>query len=475
MKGLTMRRSATLACVLILSLVSVNASAVAPPSKTATIVVRGFENQGASATGTFGSDKVNNTVEDLAASIGLPTSTVNPLAPNQVAYTDYYGNTPPSYYTQADLDDLTSVTNAYGGGIPRYALIVAKYAKHVMQRSGAEQVNLLGLSMGGLVSRWIVEKDVEGLVSSGKVARWIVIEGVVAGNWICSEGGQSLRDFVEDTFDLNPIDLQHMDYDWVTANIHNPRDESSNPLLSNFPIHFWTPADDDLNGKALTLASQKANDGVQLLRDTYLRDLAPAARYLGLKPTRSFIHATHESSKQNLGIRAGVAANLFGRRRVTVTLHQVYVNNDKESSSQEPAEIVFGVEVKSPRAQTLYGITAPVNDRRFMDNSMPVAPLPEDTTVTVGLVFFDDMILPGEDRLRIKTDVREVDYDIVYGINENIFNPEDTLDNIDMEVSTLAPADYHVRTDDWRGILRVEVTDYPPFDPPARVDDWALH
>lgn len=470
-----MKHPVAVACALLLTLVSGKASAVAPPFKTATIVVRGFENSGASATGTFGSDKVNSTVEALAASIGLPTSTVNPLAPNQVAYTDYYGNTPPAYYTQSDLDDLTSVTNAYGGGIPRYAVIVAKYAKHVMQRSGAEQVNLLGVSMGGLVSRWIVEKDIEGLVSSGKVARWIVIEGVVAGNWICSEGGQSLRDFVEDTFDLNAIDLQHMSYAWVTANIHNPRDESSNPLLANFPIHFWTPADDDLNGKALTFASQKANDGVQLLRDTHLRDLAPAARYLGLMPTRSFIHATHESSKQNLGIRAGVAANLFGRRRVTVTLQTVYVNNDKENSSMEPAEIVFGVEVKSPRAQALYGITQAVNDRRFMDNSMPVAPLPEDTTVTVGLVFFDDMILPGEDRLRIKTDVREVDYDIVYGINENLFNPEDTLDNINIEVSTLAPADYHVQTADWRGVIRVAITDYPPFDPPASVNDWVLY
>jgi hypothetical protein len=438
--------------------------------------VRGFDKNGASTTGTFGIDVHESTIADLAATIGLPTSDVVPLAPNQVAYANYYGVTPPPYYTQQDLDDLTSVTALYGGGVPRYALITAKFAKEVMRRSGAQQVTLLGVSMGGLVSRWMVEKDVEGLVSSGKVARWIAIEGVIGGNWIASEGGSTLRDFMDDELDLNPIDLAHMDYTWIDANIHNPHNNADNPLLGTIPVHFWVPSDDNYNSYALSLASQKPNDGVQLLRDTFLQGVSTQSKYLGLRPTLSAVHATHEGSKQHTGVRAGVAADLFGRRRITITLTDVYVINDNESSGQGNGEFVFGVSVVSPRAQTLYGVTQPVHELRYDDTNMPYYQVAEQTTTTINATWFDDMILPGETQLNLQTNVREIDYDFLYGVFEDITNAYDTLSNRALTVSTEVPGTYHITTSDWRGVVTVGITDYPAFDViPSSVKDWALY
>ncbi len=452
------------------------APATAPPSHTAVIVVRGFDSQGASRTGPFGTDLPDSSIAALAATLGLPTGDVSPGAPNQVAYCDYYGTTAPPYYTAQDLADLNSVTASYGGGVPRYALIVAKFAKEVMRRSGAQQVTIFGVSFGGLVSRWMMEKDVEGLVSGGKVARWIGVEGVIAGNWIASEGGQSLIDFVDSNFDLASIDLVHMQYAWVKANLHNPNTDADNPLLGAIPIHFWIPSDDNYNNYALSLASQKPNDGVVLLRDAFLQGLTPQSCYLGLRPTLGLVHATHESSKQNLGLRAGIAAELLGRRRVTATLTSVRVINDQEVTGLEPAEVVFGARVYSPRAQALYGITQPVRELRHDDNNLNYASVPQGTTTTVNLAWFDGMILPGETQLNFETNVDEIDYDPLYGISENILQPDDPLSDTTLSVSTQVPGTYFISTPDWTGNLVVTITDYPPFDPPPTgVGDWAIY
>lgn len=123
--------------------------AVEAPSQVPTVVVRGFDQSGASRTGMFGVDLHNDAATDLAATLGLPTSDVSPFARNQVAYTDYYGTQYPPYYNQQDIDELTSVTAAYGGGVPRYALIIAKFVREVMARTGAKQVNLLRQALGG--------------------------------------------------------------------------------------------------------------------------------------------------------------------------------------------------------------------------------------------------------------------------------------------------------------------------------------
>jgi hypothetical protein len=86
------------------------------------------------------------------------------------------------------------------------------------------------------------------------------------------------------------------------------------------------------------------------------------------------------------------------------------------------------------------------------------------------------MILPGETQLNLQTNVREIDYDFLYGVFEDITNAYDTLSNRALTVSTEVPGTYHITTSDWRGVVTVGITDYPAFDViPSSVKDWALY
>ena len=468
------RRFAPLMLILSLLPGLPSAAGVAPPEETATIVVTGFSSSGASRTGPFGVDVFDDTVSDLAATIGRTTGWQTPAAPDQVAVCDYYGSVPPAYYTAQDLADLQAAQTQFGGGVPRYSLIMAKFTREVMRRSGAKQVNIVGVSFGGLISRYMVEKDVEGLVSGGKVASWISIEGVVAGNWLASQSSSTLEDLLEEAGDISTKDIEHMNYDWVEANLHNPGTEADNPLLGTLPVHFWLATDDNVNNRALTAASGKPNDGVVLLRDGFFHDLTAPSRYLGLRPTLGAIHATHEGTKTHEGIRVGVAAQVMGRRRATVVLREVRVTNDHESSGDTPAEIVFGVRVYSPQGQTLYSVTEPIHELRHDDTNAPVFAINEGTTRTLNQVWFDNMILPDETQLLLRTNVDEIDFDPLYGISENPFDTVEGLTDANLTISTLTPGSYEIVTADWRGIIDVTFTDYPPFDA-ARVEGWEVY
>lgn len=471
--------TAALFCLIALTMTALQtAQATAPPDQVATVVIHGFDPDGVQQTGVFGVDSSESYITSLSASIGLPTSIDAPLAMNQVAYATYYGNQYPTYYTPQDILDVQAVTAQFGGGVPRYATIMAKYAKEVMRRSGAKQVNLFAVSFGGLISRYMIEKDVEGLASSGKIARWISVEGVVDGNYAATLGGSTAQDLFESYYGAPPIDVEHMTYDWVEANINNPRDYSVSPFLGQFPVHFWQACDDDFNSKGLTYISGKANDGVVLIEDAYLKGLGPNSRYLGLDPTISCTHTTHESTKDFPGIRAGVAAELFGRRRVNIQLEQVRVRKEFDGGIRGNGEYVFGLKVRSPRADTLYGITAPIHQLRSDDNNIPYVRMAQDTTVTVNLTWFDDMILPGETELHLETNVDEIDGDLIYNIAEDVPDTRQDLKDTSATVSTMQPGEYTLETDDWRAIVKVNITDYPDFDDgttPTAAMNWNLY
>ena len=120
---------------------------VPDPSKTITIHVHGWNISGASKTGTVGDDRGGGaTVDGIRRFTGMPHGSTSPTAQNQIIGTEYYGKVFPSYYTAADVAEVSALK-----GIPRYATIVGKYARYVMQRSGAEGVNLTCHSMGCLI------------------------------------------------------------------------------------------------------------------------------------------------------------------------------------------------------------------------------------------------------------------------------------------------------------------------------------
>jgi hypothetical protein len=439
------------------------------PTRTVTIYLHGFEREGSERHGIYGEDIREPLADSVAALVGLPVAAPQaPLPPNAVVGTTYYGDTPPAYYSAADQAELDAVTTQWGGGVPRYALIVAKYARHVLQRSGAQQVNLVSASFGALVARWIIEKDVESLASEGKIARWLTIEGVVAGNWAAS------HDEAVDLLSLvgpEPIDVLHMQYSWVDANL-GPRADASHPSYAGILIGHVASTDDRGNGGALrdamlVLGEYQPNDGVQSVPDATFRTVAAAARFQGRSPTIAFFHADHLGLADHRA--AWVEAGLFltATRRVTVTLKSARVTNLHEASSPwwdwRPAEILFETRAFSPAAQTRWAITEPLS-ARIKDGAAPplVRYSVAGDTRPLSQVVFDDFVPADETALRLDLHAWEVDYDARYGVVETAQTPyHDDLGGGSIEVSTLASGFYTFTRPDWSGEIEVQIQDYP--------------
>lgn len=448
-------------------------AAIYEPGLVATVVIDGIDSDGPTASGTVGVDVDHSLIGEMAGMMHAPTGRSNPSAPNQITMTVYYGDRYPSYYSSADRDDVDDLTDDYGGGIPRYAAIVAKFCRQVMRRSGARQVNIVGLSMGAYVGRWMIEKDYEHLASQGKIARFVTVEGVVCGNWVCSTGG-SVLNLLEDDYYLRTIDIQHMKYSWLENHLHDPRTELDNPLYAKIQVSHWASTNDSENGRALTIASGKANDGVQLYEDTYFHDVTTRSKYNGRKPTLSHINATHNTARDHEGIRAGLVADLTSTRRVRITLIDAKIKNLPENGT---GEVVFGCRIKSPLANTRYGITDPVNQIDDIGHTIRPVRMVEDDRYDIDQILFDDFVLPEEKSLTIDFDVREIDFDTFYGIVENPFHGKDTIGSNDLIVSTLSTKDYTHDNSNWNGRVRVEVFNYPAFLTATKnsAADWMLY
>src|SRR5262245_32948398 len=338
------------------------------PARTATVYVDGFDPGGASRHGAFGIDRRTPPMDSVAAMVRCPVADGSAtLSPNVVATTWYYGDATPPYYSSGDVAALQQITSQWGGGVPRYALIVAKYARNVLQRSGARQINLVSGSFGSLIVRWIIEKDVEGLASEGRIARWLSIEGVLAGNWAASR--DDLVHYLDFLGPL-PIDLAHMNYAWVGAQLHAPRTEADSPYYAGILLGQIVSTDDGYNDGALsTLMSSSGawqpNDGVQAVSDARFQSVTAASRLAGLPPTLSCFHDDHLSLKHDRTAWAQAAAFITQRRRVTVTMTSARVADLHEVHTLlwdwRPAEVVLESRVYSPAIFARWGVGGPTS------------------------------------------------------------------------------------------------------------------
>jgi hypothetical protein len=428
-------------------------------------------------------------VTQAAALFGMPTTSApgGAFQPNVLAVTNYYGDTPPSYYSASDRDAVAAVTAQWGGGVPRYALIVARYAQYVMERSGAEQVNFVSASFGSLITRWLIEKDLCGLASSGKIARWMSAEGVLCGNWAASHG-----DLVDlwGRLGASTLDIHQMDYSWVETNLHAPRRQADSPYYGQILIGEIGSTNDVSGGEALSdfmLASNDfmPNDGTQALPDAVFEEVTSRSRLLGLPPTLSTYHVDHLALADERVAWLQVAAFLVQRRRVTVTLTQTQVTDVHEPHAWYwnwmPAEVVFETKVFSPLAAERWGIDAPLSE---LGEAGAAAPLrrfdTQGATERIDQLVYDGFVFDAEQDLRIDLAAKEIDYDIRYGVAETVQQPfDDDLGSTSVRVSVRTPGTYNIHTPSWNGTLEVRVTDYPfalptdaiPFDTPP----WALH
>jgi len=173
--------------VLALAMLSPLANAVNyEPSTAIMVYVHGFDNDGWTYTNVYGDDStiddIAGPVNQIAAFTGRPTNIANPTAPNQVCGATYYGTAAPSWYTAADIAE----DNAATACVPRYALRMAKYIKHVITRSSATSAIVLSGSFGTEITRYMIEHNLCNLASDQLISRWMPIVGVMQGNWAAS-------------------------------------------------------------------------------------------------------------------------------------------------------------------------------------------------------------------------------------------------------------------------------------------------
>ena len=408
------------------------------PNNTVTVYVHGFSGHGAGKINqVYGADEHESFMDDIPTFLGLPTIN-NPKDENKTnvfAATGYYGDTPPSYYTKQDIEDVKKVTEEFGGGIPRYALIVAKYSKHLMQRTGAKQVNYVSGSMGALVTRYLIEKNLEGLSAEKKIARWLTLEGVVNGNYAASN--DDLLKIVK-LFEQPNIDVEQMSYDWIENNLASGRKVATSPYYKDILVGHETSTKDDLQEHALTWllvanGQYKPNDAYQTVEDTYFHNVDESSRFKGLLPTHSYFHVNHLSIKSHKGVWAEIGTFLTSNKRVKITLTKAKINDIHESKGKwyeyrpsHPAEIVFSSKIFSPEVKKRWKITDEISNLTIR-GAVPsiVKYYNNGEEQTFNQVIFDDLVLENEKELQLDLEVHDIDQDYRYGVHEKVWKDRD--------------------------------------------------
>lgn len=444
-------------------------SALTPnPDKTATIHVHGWNLPGATKTGNVGDDRGGGgAVDGIRRFSTLPAGTASPTAPNQIGATEYYGATFPAYYSAADQAEVKALK-----GIPRYALIVAKYARQVMARSGAEAVNLTCHSMGCEISRYLIENDVEHLASSGQIRRWVSFAGVVNGATLADIDGGKQLDKIAKLIGLDLIDVEHMNRKWVeqyVASYDHHRVEGNNPLWSNLLVHHIEATDPHIDS-ALGIPlmdvfgyGKVPNDGIVLDEEMYLHSQADAAKWTtptgALLPVGQSHHlANHFTITDQPGAQAIAAAAITGSRRARVTLSSVTLIKDHESGifDTAPAEVVVESRIRYPYVKAI-DPSDPLLDEVSMERrNAPMFRLSKGATQTPNLLLFDGPVFDAQTSVTLAVKLLETDYYPAAGVNENLLSASASLGELNQEVP-LTSGDYTVTTADAKFTVHVAV------------------
>lgn len=427
--------------------------------KAITIYVHGFSKTGYKRVATYGAPEAIEANEESKNIVGFSTnyqgSDTN-FDENIIISTSYYGNQSPDYYTQKDIEDVESSEL----GIPRYAMIVAKYAKRKMIESGATKVNFLSVSMGSLVTRWLIEKNLENLATQKQIGKWFSAEGVVAGNYAASD--PTLVNLSSLYEEASP-EVEQMSYTWVDQ-AFGSRTVGSSPYYRNIQIGFESSTkDDDMEGilsKYLLLkGTYYPNDGYQLVRDTSIPMQSVDNSYLSLSPAQSYFHENHTGLKNN--IAAWNQASLFftSKRRVKMTLTHVQVNDVHEEASPV-AKIVFASQVYSPKLYEVSNISEAIDKRVLESGILPIHPYANDgDTKILNQNLFDAFVTSEERLLILEIDAYEIDNSIHYNIKEGGTTDIEELGKGRYDIP-LTNGTYEVSAENWVGEVKVEILAY---------------
>ena len=431
--------------------------------KIVTIYVHGFKSDGYYREGIYGDEYSSNFIDNLLTYTKYQTlnnyDVNNPF--HIITGVEYYGNLPPKYYTQKDIEDINSTTN----GIPRYALIVAKYIKYILNTTKAERVNIISASMGSLITRYMIEKNLENLSSDKKIEQWMSTEGVIRGNYAITESDKINSSMVKellDSFFQNSPETKQMKYEWIDANLTKRRDTMASPYYKDILVGEISLTDSDtgdgigvkyilqLNGKF------KPHDGYQLVRDTYFQKIE---NYLQV-PSHTLIHINHESINDSTTLYASISAFLEAKKRVRITLIDATINALHERITptiNENAEIVFENNIYSPKVKERWGINTLISQRVYNSGILPIHHYKsKKQKKEFEQILFDDFVLEDETKLEVEIKAYEIDRSTKYNLNEVSTKSKEELSGSKISID-LKDGVYPIVSDEWSGHIKVEV------------------
>ena len=440
---------------------SINKTQETPPPNL-TLYVHGFSKDGYKKTGVFGASYQDPDIQKFL-DLGSIQTADSDTGIHLFKATSYYGDTPPLYYSEQDNEELHAITTQWDGGIPRYAMIVAKYAKQIMQEENVDQINIVSGSMGSLVTRWMIEKNVENLASNKKIAKWYSLEGVITGNYAAGKR-KIIKNFYSD---IKSIDIKHMSPQWINKNLHSPADEADNPYYKNILLGQQASTDDNLNNEALTqflfLNGQfSANDGTQRVQETRFTTTTERAQFNNQPPTFTLIHKNHLNLTEHTGAWAGVLTFLNAKKRVRITLLDARVDNlhEKIRWYNRKAEIIFGSKVYSPQTETIWGITEAISERTREGATLPVHKYKRrGQQKELNQIILNQFVPANETELRIQLTAEEIDYGPKYGVYETRRHHYGLINQASFNVP-VEDGTYAFDSHDWSFRLNVKVVEY---------------
>ncbi|MCX7958135.1 MAG: hypothetical protein N3B13_03735, partial [Deltaproteobacteria bacterium] len=174
--------------------------------------------------------------------------------------------------------------------------------------------------------------------------------------------------------------------------------------------------------------------------DEYFHDQKDSGAFFdknGVKITasHSFMYVDHMTLPETEGAGILATAALFHKRKVIITVQEVYLKKDRENHKpldgehgNPPAEISAQTEVRfNPYIKTKFNIDSPVHIASVEHRSSDIFIMNQGETKEVNFTLFDGPVFDEMDRLFLKLKLLEVDYYPRFNIKEWSFDTHQEL------------------------------------------------
>ena len=371
------------------------------------------------------------------------------LAPDQLTAPEYYGGVPADWLTPADVAELDALPYDGPDALERYARIVAKFLRWKLASTGATAVNLACHSMGCLVSRVLLERDLEGLVSSGLIARWFTFSGALAGARFARLYDNPTVQQYADLVHMSQADYVILNPDFVVDRgawwDHRPFEGNSPNYHRIFVQHLAGTSPHMSNLLGLSLADLVnpgvlPDDGVLFSDDMYFHAQSAAGAFRtkdGQAVPSSVAFVNYEHEYMTYADTTGMlgAAAFFHHRKVLITLRDVEVIDDLEGFPDlAPAEVALESEVRYPYVLATYGKDVRAGETRVDQRSAPLWQQEQGTVKMAGQTVFGGPVFDGMQTVQLDLRLVEVDSYATYGVLEIPFKDPETMAEFHDEV-----------------------------------------